>query len=97
MSSKPGRNDPCPCGSGKKYKNCCLGKPPTLKLKHRVSVLSAKKDSGVQGPNLMNRAFGDAIEVAPSENLLFTEAFPESSPPPPGEVSPLGVPSNEKH
>ncbi len=24
--SKPGRNDPCPCGSGKKYKNCCLDK-----------------------------------------------------------------------
>ena len=23
---KPGRNDPCSCGSGKKYKNCCLGK-----------------------------------------------------------------------
>jgi len=22
-SSKPGRNDPCPCGSGKKYKKCC--------------------------------------------------------------------------
>ena len=21
-SSKPGRNDPCPCGSGKKYKAC---------------------------------------------------------------------------
>jgi hypothetical protein len=21
---KVGRNDPCPCGSGKKYKNCCL-------------------------------------------------------------------------
>jgi uncharacterized protein YecA (UPF0149 family) len=20
---KVGRNDPCPCGSGKKYKNCC--------------------------------------------------------------------------
>ena len=20
---KPGRNDPCPCGSGRKYKNCC--------------------------------------------------------------------------
>ncbi|HBN86213.1 MAG TPA: hypothetical protein DDZ89_20510, partial [Clostridiales bacterium] len=20
---KPGRNDPCPCGSGKKYKSCC--------------------------------------------------------------------------
>ena len=23
---KVGRNDPCPCGSGKKFKNCCLGK-----------------------------------------------------------------------
>ena len=22
--NKVGRNDPCPCGSGKKYKNCCL-------------------------------------------------------------------------
>jgi len=21
--AKIGRNDPCPCGSGKKYKNCC--------------------------------------------------------------------------
>ncbi|MEO6681938.1 MAG: DUF1186 domain-containing protein [Ginsengibacter sp.] len=24
--NKIGRNDPCPCGSGKKYKKCCLGK-----------------------------------------------------------------------
>jgi len=23
---KPGRNDPCPCGSGQKYKRCCLPK-----------------------------------------------------------------------
>lgn len=22
--AKQGRNDPCPCGSGKKYKRCCL-------------------------------------------------------------------------
>jgi hypothetical protein len=22
--SKLGRNDPCPCGSGKKYKKCCM-------------------------------------------------------------------------
>jgi len=25
-SQKTGRNDPCPCGSGKKYKKCCLNK-----------------------------------------------------------------------
>ena len=23
---KPGRNEPCPCGSGKKYKKCCINK-----------------------------------------------------------------------
>ncbi len=28
-SPKVGRNDPCPCGSGKKFKQCC-GKEPTL-------------------------------------------------------------------
>lgn len=26
MGKKISRNDPCPCGSGKKYKKCCLGK-----------------------------------------------------------------------
>ncbi|MDY6836749.1 MAG: type I methionyl aminopeptidase [Thermodesulfobacteriota bacterium] len=32
---KVGRNDPCPCGSGLKYKKCCLGKksPPFESLK----------------------------------------------------------------
>lgn len=24
--ARAGRNDPCPCGSGRKYKKCCLGK-----------------------------------------------------------------------
>jgi uncharacterized protein len=24
ITPKVGRNDPCPCGSGKKYKNCCM-------------------------------------------------------------------------
>lgn len=27
-----GRNDPCPCGSGKKYKKCCLEKDNTVPL-----------------------------------------------------------------
>ena len=31
MNVKPGRNDPCPCASGKKYKACCgqIGLDPT--------------------------------------------------------------------
>jgi len=29
-----GRNDPCPCGSGKKYKKCCLGKREAARRPH---------------------------------------------------------------
>ncbi len=29
-TAKVGRNDPCPCGSGRKFKNCCADSAPTL-------------------------------------------------------------------
>ena len=31
--SIPGRNDPCSCGSGRKFKNCCMGKSPDAPAK----------------------------------------------------------------
>ena len=36
MSNRPGRNDPCPCGSGKKYKHCCALKEGRLPFGTRV-------------------------------------------------------------
>ena len=33
LSWKVGRNDPCPCGSGKKFKKCCLPKREEWQLK----------------------------------------------------------------
>lgn len=27
LQGRAGRNDPCPCGSGRKFKKCCQGKP----------------------------------------------------------------------
>lgn len=35
---KPERNDPCPCGSGKKYKNCCQHKE-TDSFKSKLGIL----------------------------------------------------------
>ena len=35
MARGPGRNDPCPCGSGKKYKRCCLNRDRTLARSHQ--------------------------------------------------------------
>lgn len=60
MDQKIGRNDPCPCGSGKKYKQCCLSKKtPSGKRK-----LTAKWINAPQGPNLMERTFGSAVDTA---------------------------------
>lgn len=33
-----GRNDPCPCGSGKKYKQCCLNKAEKMSLSMRLAI-----------------------------------------------------------
>lgn len=52
---KAGRNDPCPCGSGKKYKSCCWTK------KNAKRKLTAKWINQPSGPNLMERTFGDTI------------------------------------
>lgn len=39
---KVGRNDGCPCGSGKKYKKCCLGK--ALVTKNHIDIVGAEKE-----------------------------------------------------
>ena len=38
--SKIGRNDPCPCGSGKKYKKCCLNKEKTITSNQQVPLVN---------------------------------------------------------
>ncbi|MGO9837046.1 MAG: SEC-C metal-binding domain-containing protein [Polyangiaceae bacterium] len=32
VGPKVGRNDPCPCGSGRKFKKCCIDKPPAARV-----------------------------------------------------------------
>ncbi len=60
VSEKPGRNDLCPCGSGKKYKQCCM----TSQASAGKKKITAKWLNPRQGPDLMNQAFGEAIESA---------------------------------
>lgn len=53
---KVGRNDPCPCGSGLKYKKCCLGKTdvPNIdikslyKEKHKIRLKEASDVKGIR-------------------------------------------------
>lgn len=60
MDKKIGRNDPCPCGSGKKYKACCMQKE-AAKYVGGKRKLTAKWINAPQGPNLIERTFGGAI------------------------------------
>lgn len=53
---QPGRNDPCPCGSGKKFKQCCWLKNPTGKRKIKATWISGQKPV-----DLMERTFGNGI------------------------------------
>jgi|LakMenE01Jun11ns_1017448.scaffolds.fasta_scaffold9867676_3 uncharacterized protein len=78
MNKKIGRNDPCPCGSGKKYKNCCLPKDkPSGKKKFSAKLLSAPK-----GINLIERTYGAAIEASQrKESAPKDVPSPETSSP----------------
>ncbi len=42
---KIGRNAPCPCGSGKKYKKCCLAKEEQEKNEQREQIKTEEKRS----------------------------------------------------
>ena len=38
--SAVGRNAPCPCGSGKKYKKCCANKTARMSVSMRLAVVA---------------------------------------------------------
>jgi len=58
--AKIGRNDPCPCGSGRKFKRCCLGKQQTtatnltevqkaqISLQNAINTIQKAASQGVQ-------------------------------------------------
>ena len=50
---KVGRNDPCPCGSGKKFKKCCIDKGSSPK------ITPVQEYSLEQRTTIMYNAMGD--------------------------------------
>jgi hypothetical protein len=43
--ARPGRNDTCPCGSGRKYKHCCLEKDEAEAAAARAKAAAAAPDA----------------------------------------------------
>ena len=78
--SNVGRNDPCPCGSGKKYKQCCLAKQSakpkgfagrkfTAKVLNNASASEENSEKQAIAPVdynlLMEKTFKGALEKFP--------------------------------
>ena len=62
---KVGRNAPCPCGSGKKYKHCCL---------EREQESQAKARAMLQGVPMADRFFGyDRQAQTPEERVMVSQ------------------------
>src|SRR5919106_6699652 len=60
---KLGRNDPCPCGSGKKYKQCCL----------KAEQTEAKSDRSEAVPRAiqwLTTLYGQAVREALEEGFF---------------------------
>ena len=60
--SAPGRNDPCWCGSGRKYKQCHQGELPMPTLAERVPWLARKAAAFVT--RRLDLTEDDAVEIA---------------------------------
>lgn len=81
MTEKPGRNDPCPCGSGKKFKQCCLLSKGGSGVKKKLKAVWVNKPAPSQGVNLMDRTFGQAIRDSQQKTPSFLTPPPETTPP----------------
>jgi len=58
--AKPGRNDPCHCGSGNKYKKCCLAKDEAAE-RDRLIDAQARRAERAAGPRLPVRELTAAV------------------------------------
>src|SRR5258708_16685846 len=91
--AKIGRNDPCPCGSGKKYKRCCLEKDETAERKfaatERTFAATAsvpQRQIGTVAAEIAERLAAAASEIDEPEDDLppasHAPAHPSPAPTP---------------
>ena len=58
---KVGRNDACPCGSGKKFKKCCESKTGVKKIEAKV-LASSQMSPSVEGASKISRSFFQTVK-----------------------------------
>jgi hypothetical protein len=68
-SRKIGRNEPCPCGSGKKYKKCCLREHEKIKEQLRGSVEFQQPEAEEGPPEYVIKGF-DLLAASENEEAI---------------------------
>ncbi|MBI4860590.1 MAG: SEC-C domain-containing protein [Candidatus Riflebacteria bacterium] len=74
--SGTGRNDPCPCGSGRKYKKCCLD-PQTPEIMERKNALRDAKLAAREARIEQLKAFAERYSITPETKLVLREIIQE--------------------
>ena len=80
---KTGRNDPCHCGSGKKYKKCCLAKDDAAESKEvaaKAAAAAAAAKSEEDAPPPAERIALDRSRDAPRAHPEQRAKAPSSLP-----------------
>jgi tetratricopeptide (TPR) repeat protein len=70
--AKIGRNDPCPCGSGKKYKQCCLAKDEAAALAASppAETKQSRRHARAEALAEMAAEYAAAEELAEASNAV---------------------------
>ena len=64
--AKTGRNDPCPCGSGKKYKLCCSSKDDAVAW----ATAEAKQAAAAERAKSLRHALDEELEAQAADEEL---------------------------
>jgi tetratricopeptide (TPR) repeat protein len=73
MSASPGRNDPCPCGSGRKYKQCCAGKQTSVSPEVQGLLTRGRRHLQAKEYELAVHSLLRAAQALPSDASLFAD------------------------
>ena len=72
---RPGRNEPCRCGSGRKYKQCCLDKDESeARIAHAKAAAEAPESSPDAAPGVS--AGTETHDTAALEGLPYARRSP---------------------
>lgn len=66
--TKTGRNELCPCGSGKKYKHCCLAKAAAYQ-----NLLHEQREAKIRAVGWLTENYGKAVDEAVMNRFFLDE------------------------